>query len=244
MLQYCNYPHSLLYVRGFVLACFIEFYSLFAFSASTRLGVTKSIRPVTIEWWGVCGYLSGARSRLFAYGPADAIAITKPHHLLLHLKSRLGLPFCYWLTRVILEKRPLNGCSDSSTYTLYTWLCTCLFFKNFIVFVNFNQSILQCAAFTVSMSRDVNSWEIGREKRSRLASLVDIPIYVSDVDYYLSAVVTVVPGIKETTMLSWFFFKKHAPSLQCAVPVWQITPEWPLCPAVWYAACILLVTVL
>ena len=30
------------------------------------------------------------------------------------LKSRLILPFWYWLTQVVLEKRPLNGCSRSS----------------------------------------------------------------------------------------------------------------------------------
>ena len=36
-----------------------------------RLSVTKSIRPVKIEWWG---YLSVTRGRLFAY---------EPHHLLL-----------------------------------------------------------------------------------------------------------------------------------------------------------------
>ena len=33
----------------------------------------------------VYGYLSGARCKLFAYGPADATAIPKPRHLLLHL---------------------------------------------------------------------------------------------------------------------------------------------------------------
>ena len=32
-----------------------------------------------------CGYLSEARCRLFAYGPADVTAIPKPHHLLPHL---------------------------------------------------------------------------------------------------------------------------------------------------------------
>jgi len=32
-----------------------------------------------------CGYLSGVRYRLFAYGPADATAISKPRHLLPHL---------------------------------------------------------------------------------------------------------------------------------------------------------------
>jgi len=30
---------------------------------------------------------------------------------LAEFKSRLVLPFWYWLTQVILEKRPLNGCS-------------------------------------------------------------------------------------------------------------------------------------
>ena len=32
-----------------------------------------------------CGYLSAARCSLFAYGPFDATAISKPHHLLPHL---------------------------------------------------------------------------------------------------------------------------------------------------------------
>jgi len=30
-------------------------------------------------------------------------------------KSRLVLPFWYWLTQVVMEKRPLNGCSSSSS---------------------------------------------------------------------------------------------------------------------------------
>jgi len=68
-------------------------------------------------WWVMrcwCGYLSGARCRLFAYGPADATAIPKPHNLLPPL-SRLVSPFWYWLTQVVLENRPLNGCNSSST---------------------------------------------------------------------------------------------------------------------------------
>jgi len=32
-----------------------------------------------------CGYLPAARCRLFAYGPADATAISKPHQPLTHL---------------------------------------------------------------------------------------------------------------------------------------------------------------
>ena len=75
------------------------------------LGVRKSIRPVKIgvmRCW--CGYLSGARCRLFAYGPADATTIPKPHHLLPHLN-----PDWFFLsgTQVVLENRPLNGCSSS-----------------------------------------------------------------------------------------------------------------------------------
>ena len=31
-------------------------------------------------------------------------------------KSRLVLSFLYRLTQVVLEKRPLNGCSSSSSY--------------------------------------------------------------------------------------------------------------------------------
>ena len=57
--------------------------------------------------------LSGKRCRLFAYGPADATAVPKPHHLFasFKFKSRLVLPFWYRLTQVVLEKRPLNGYS-------------------------------------------------------------------------------------------------------------------------------------
>ena len=58
-----------------------------------------------------CGYLSGARWRLFAYGPADATAVPKPHHLL--PLTWLVSCFRYWLAHVVLEKRPLNSCSGS-----------------------------------------------------------------------------------------------------------------------------------
>ena len=44
-------------------------------------------------------YLSGAKCRL-AYGPADATAT----HCLASVKSRLVLPFWYWLTQAVLEK--------------------------------------------------------------------------------------------------------------------------------------------
>ena len=80
------------------------------------LGIRKSIWPAknwVMRCW--CGYLSGARCRLFAYGPADATASKKTPSSLASLKSRLVLPFWYQLTEVVLEKRPLNGCSSSSS---------------------------------------------------------------------------------------------------------------------------------
>ena len=63
-----------------------------------------------------CVYLSGARCRLFAYGPADATAIPKPHHLLPHYLNRdWFLPFRSGLTQVVLEKRLLHRCSSSNS---------------------------------------------------------------------------------------------------------------------------------
>jgi len=75
------------------------------------LGGRKGIRPVknrVVGYWR--GYQSGARCRL-AYGPADALPLTA----LAPIKSRLVLPFWYRLSQVVLEKRPLNGCSSSSS---------------------------------------------------------------------------------------------------------------------------------
>jgi len=74
-----------------------------------------------------CGYLSGARCRLFACGPADATAIPKPHHLLPHLNpdwfylSGTSLPMLSWkrgrLTAVVLLLlQLLNGCSSSRRF--------------------------------------------------------------------------------------------------------------------------------
>ena len=53
--------------------------------------------------------LSGARCRLFAYGPADATAIPKPPSSLALFKSRLVLPFWYQLTQEAIK-----------------WVCVCL----------------------------------------------------------------------------------------------------------------------
>jgi len=65
-------------------------------------GQELGVRPVKIEWWGVGVDLSGARCRLFAYGrygPADATAIPKPHHLLPHLN-----PVWFYLSGTVLPR--------------------------------------------------------------------------------------------------------------------------------------------
>jgi len=41
--------------------------------------------------------------------------IPQPPSSLASFKSRVVLPFWYWLTQVIMKKRPLNGCSSSSS---------------------------------------------------------------------------------------------------------------------------------
>ena len=79
------------------------------------LGIRKSIWPVknrVMRCW--CGYLSGVRCSLFAYCLANASASQNPSSLA-SFKSRLVLHFWYWLTEAVLEKRPFNGYSSSSS---------------------------------------------------------------------------------------------------------------------------------
>ena len=77
------------------------------------LGVRKSIRPVKIERWGISVVICLDRG-------ADCLHMVQlmPLHpktpsSLASFKSRLVLPFWHWLTQIIWEKRPLNGCSSS-----------------------------------------------------------------------------------------------------------------------------------
>jgi len=74
-------------------------------------GVRKSNRPVKSEWWGVGVVICPERD-------ADCLNTVQlmpchPNTLssLASFKSRLVLPFWYRLNQVVLEKRPLNGCS-------------------------------------------------------------------------------------------------------------------------------------
>ena len=70
-----------------------------------------------VRYWH--GYLSEARCKWFAYGPANATATQSS---LCFIKIQNGLPFWCWLTQVVLEKRPLNVCSSSSSSSSSYWL--------------------------------------------------------------------------------------------------------------------------
>jgi len=73
-------------------------------SAFTLLAGRQEEHPSCKNWvmrcW--CGYMSGARYRLFAYGPADATASLSSLAL---FKSRLVLPFGTGLPRLSWKRR-------------------------------------------------------------------------------------------------------------------------------------------
>ena len=88
------------------------------FSALTLLVGHEEEHPAckysVVRCW--CGYLSGARCRLFAYGLADATAIPKPHHLLPHLN-----PDCFSVFAFLIPAysgcpgKKVDGCSSSGS---------------------------------------------------------------------------------------------------------------------------------
>ena len=75
--------------------------------------VNKDYQKPSGGYWR--GYLPGARCKLFPYRPADVNATPSS---LAPVKSRMVR-----LTQVVLEKRPLNGCSSLSfTFRVLTLL--------------------------------------------------------------------------------------------------------------------------
>jgi len=94
-----------------------------AFSALTLLVGCQVEHTVCKNWMMRCwqGYLSGAMCKQFAYGPDDT---TITPSSLASLKSRLVSPFWCQLTHVVLEKRPLNVCSSSSSLSVCLSVCT------------------------------------------------------------------------------------------------------------------------
>jgi len=101
------------------------------------LGIMKGIRPVKTELWGVgvSRYLSGAMCKLYPRTPSS----------LASFKSRLGIPFWYWLTQVVPEKR----CSSSSIFI------DCSAVSQFYWgYFHFHISIFACSAIKL------NQWHI------------------------------------------------------------------------------------
>jgi len=83
------------------------------------LGVRKSIRPV--KNWGMrCwhGYVSGARCKWFANGPADATATPSS---LASLKSWMVLPFWYRLTQAVLDNNNNNLTTMFMVLSSWPW---------------------------------------------------------------------------------------------------------------------------
>jgi len=70
------------------------------------LGGRKGIRPVKTEWWGTGLVICLERGADLHMAQLMPLPLS-----LAPVKSRLVLPFWYRLTQVVLEKRPLNGCS-------------------------------------------------------------------------------------------------------------------------------------
>ena len=94
--------------------CCIYYFLISCLQCFGWFGIRKSMRAVKIDWWGV------DVASCLEWG-ADCLHMVRlmPLHLktpssLASFKSRLVLPFWYRLTQVVLEKRPLNGCSSSS----------------------------------------------------------------------------------------------------------------------------------
>ena len=54
------------------------------------------------------------------------------------VKSRLVLPFCYRLTQVVLEKRPLNGCCCCCSFILFKFspVVIKIFVKPLVTWIN------------------------------------------------------------------------------------------------------------
>jgi len=86
------------------------------------LGVRISIWPVKVEWWGVGVVISLEWGVDCLYMVQLMPLHPKTPSSLASFKSRLVLPYWYQLTQVVLEKRPLNGCSSSSSSSIMVQL--------------------------------------------------------------------------------------------------------------------------
>ena len=78
------------------------------------LAVRKSIWPVKISDKGLVSSSIWSEVEIVCMWSSWCHCRPSPSSLA-SFKSRLVLPFCYRLTQVVLEKRPLNWCSSGSS---------------------------------------------------------------------------------------------------------------------------------
>jgi len=86
--------------------CLLDFTVAFSVPWCCWLGDRKGIQPVKTEWWGagvVICLERGADLHTPSWCHCHSLSLAS-------VKSRLVVPFWYRLTRVVLEKVPLNGC--------------------------------------------------------------------------------------------------------------------------------------
>jgi len=83
--------------------------------------IKTSIRPAKIEQWGVGVVICLERGADCLHTvqliplPSQNLIVT----CLVEIQARLVLPFWYWLTQVVLRKKPLNRCSSSVVCEYY-----------------------------------------------------------------------------------------------------------------------------
>ena len=105
----CDTSECLLSSINFFVIHFVNYYcTLPSVLWRCWLGGRKGIRPVKNEWWGVGVVVCLER------GADLHMAQQMPLPLTVSCSSKIQivLPFWYRLTQVVLEKRPLNGCSN------------------------------------------------------------------------------------------------------------------------------------
>jgi len=95
------------------------------------LGIRKSIQPVKIEVWLVVLLSVWSKVHIVCIWSSWRHCHPKTPSSLASFKSGLVLPFWYRPTQVVLEKRPLNGCSSTVTKgstVYYSSKCNGVFF--------------------------------------------------------------------------------------------------------------------
>ena len=111
-----------------------------------------------------CGYLSGARCRLFEYGPADVTASQNPISLA-SFKSRLVVPFWYRLIQLSWKRGHLMGVFGVCRYC-DVFLCPLLHFDSN------KEVILACYTSTYGLGAVISDrMEDGAERPIAVASL-------------------------------------------------------------------------